>query len=350
MAKKGFPAKALLQLMNELAKKSGYSQDRSGVAALQRSKDFKEKGSIIGDRYLENRYGEYDKKVDQDPAARVACKEDYFDIVAQMTGYGDLRDFLIKNNHEDKKQEILKPKKNTEHLSKGNPPQHNEYIDKYVLEARLLPSFLGFFPLLVFIFFAEFADHEVSESELWAVKILCLGLVVGFSGWIATTGKKYDGKTFFGTGKKGFPTAYMMLYASYGKYTEEEKREYREKVRDYFGLEFQTKEEEAMDESVAIQQLSKAASRVNKTVKSVVIRSAIAKYGFHRNLVPASKLALTFATAAIGFSFWKAHWSMLLFQSLLFAAFLLYYLSYRRWIIKSSEDYARYLIDEFLSR
>lgn len=347
MTKDGYYAEALVKLIDEVVKKNGLIPCQKGVAKYGKSKE----GTwIIGDRYLEERYRNYQDGLKENPSLIVSPRKDYFDVIAKEAGFKNLEDFLTKNGFPTKKIESPSRLESKDHLSKGNPPHANEWIDKYIVGARIMPAFLGVFPLFITLFFVAVENKDWSNSTLAFAFFIGLGLTLGLAGWLSIFGKRWESKLFFHDGKKGFPTTYMMLFSTPGRYSEARKVAYRQKISAYFGIPFPSKEEELANEREAIQKLNEAGVRVKNTVKSVVIRSALTRYGFQRNLVPASLLATVLAIPCMALGIWKNNVPLMGAMALCLAAGAYYSLRYPKWLKAASEAYARYLIDDFLSR
>ena len=349
MAKEGYPAKALIKLLEEVAEKNEYPPTKSGIARY--GKYIHKKGlSFFSDRYLENCYLDFEKALETDPSAIVNPKQEFFDSIAKNAGYQNLKDFLLKNGYPEKKEQ--KPVKRTsiDHLLKRNPPHTKEWLDKYTFGAQIMPAFLGVFPLLITLVLVM-PDYKPEAGNYFIFGIVIgFGLVIALSGWLAIAGKRWESKIFFSNGKKGFPTTYLMLFSMKNKFSEAQKQEYRDKVATYFGIHFPTKAEEETDESTAIQKLHQAGVKINKTIKSTVIRSAQIRYGFHRNLIPASIMAMVMAIPGAIYGVWRGNLPLIGCMVWCMAAGLYYYLFHGKWVKMASEAYARYLIDEFLSR
>ena len=348
MAKEGYYAEALVKLIDEAVAKNGFTPGKiRGVIQFEKGK---KGGWIFGERYLENQYRKLQEGLEKDPLHIVNPQKEFFDAVAKEAWYKDLEDFLVRNSYPAKKIEPTPRFENKDHLSKGNPTHKEEWIDKYIVGARILPAFLGIFPLLVTLFFIVIEGNGWPGST-WAFMVFIgFGLTLALSGWLSIFGKRWESKIFFRDGKKGFPTTYMMLFSTKGRYTEERKVEYRKKVSAYFGITFPSKEEELANEIRAIQKLDEAGVRVKNAVKSVVIRSALTRYGFQRNLVPASLLAMGLAVPCMAYGIWKNNVPLAGTMVVCLVAGGYYYLRQSKWVKVASEAYARYLIDDFLSR
>ena len=350
MAKEGYPAKALIKLLEEVAEKNGYPPNKKGVANYARETAIEKGKLIIQERYLENRYHDFTQAMEKDQSAVVNPKQELFDLIAEQAGYRNLRDFLLKNGHPVEKKQGPVKRTSIDHLLKRNPPHTKEWLDKYTFGAQIMPAFLGGFPLLITLVLVM-PDYKPEAGNYFIFGIVIgFGLVIALSGWLAIAGKRWESKIFFSNGKKGFPTTYLMLFSMKNKFSEAQKQEYRDKVATYFGIHFPTKAEEETDESTAIQKLHQAGVKINKTIKSTVIRSAQIRYGFHRNLIPASIMAIVMAIPGAIYGVWRGNLPLIGCMVWCMAAGLYYYLLHGKWVKMASEAYARYLIDEFLSR
>ena len=343
-----YPVWVLLKLLAMVAKKHGSNQFTERI-----SKRIKEKYNLsVTTKYFSNDYAELKNKYEH---ALVRRSKPNLEALVKEAGYETLDQYLSgigfqPGEMSESGQDEHNFKARLDQILKRNPPHANEWIDKYIVGARIMPAFLGVFPLFITLFFVAVENRDWSNSTLAFAFFIGLGLTLGLAGWLSIFGKRWESKLFFHDGKKGFPTTYMMLFSTPGRYSEARKVAYRQKISAYFGIPFPSKEEELANEREAIQKLNEAGVRVKNTVKSVVIRSALTRYGFQRNLVPASLLATVLAIPCMALGIWKNNVPLMGAMALCLAAGAYYSLRYPKWLKAASEAYARYLIDDFLSR
>ncbi|MGD1840078.1 MAG: hypothetical protein ACFB0B_04165 [Thermonemataceae bacterium] len=348
MAKKRYPAIALIKLMEEAAEAKGYPPTKKGVTQYSKELDNNaDKEAEFEDRYVYSRYLDYEKLMTEN--AFVSPRKDFFDFIAKEAGYEDLHQYLEEHHYEIREGKDIPDFRKLSTLRQQNPPAPLEWIDQYIVGARILPTFLGVLPLFITLFFVK-ADHKDTSYLLTFGLIICFGLVVGLAGWVAILGKWWEYKLFFSEGKPGFPTTYLMLFAWRSKFSTAEKQAYREKVTTYFGISFPLQAQETKNKTEAIQKLREAGMKVRNAVKTVVIRSALIRYGLLRNLVPASLLALFFAVVGFAYGLWQYNFLLMICMMGLSPFYLIYYVKHAKWVVLASEAYARYLINEFLSR
>ena len=350
MAKEKYPVKVVFKLLTEVAQRYNKEEFTREIS----KKLMKKYGLDVGEDYF---YNDYTVLKYKNLDIAVVRPKENLDVLAKEVDCENFDHYLSKIGYQfaekgkTKESIFLKTEEsNSEFLLKRNPPHTKEWLDKYTFGAQIMPAFLGVFPLLITLVLVM-SDYKPEAGNYFIFGIVIgFGLVIALSGWLAIAGKRWESKIFFSNGKKGFPTTYLMLFSMKNKFSEAQKQEYRDKVATYFGIHFPTKAEEETDESTAIQKLHQAGVKINKTIKSTVIRSAQIRYGFHRNLIPASIMAMVMAIPGAIYGVWRGNLPLIGCMVWCMAAGLYYYLLHGKWVKMASEAYARYLIDEFLSR
>lgn len=345
MADHGYSAEACLELLKELAIKYEYEPTGPGLHRLGKQ------GIINGvsEKYLNNIFLKCKNALDSDLFATVNFNQDNLDSIAKKAGYENFHAYLNEKGY-GIPNKAVDPQLSHQVLYQRNPPESAEWLDKYVLGARVLPAFLGVMPIVILVYFMLLQQSQISAAVYLTGIIICFLLAWGLSGWLATRGKHWENRLFFGNGNKGFATAYFMLYHEPSKYSLEQKQLYRSKVTRYFNIDFPKKEDEQEDDTLALQRLHRAAFTIKNVVKSVVIRSALIRYGFLRNLIPSAILASVLCLPGLVYAWWKADLILMILLGLYAFGAIYYYLFHERAVRRASEAYARYLIDEFLSR
>ncbi|MBL3656673.1 hypothetical protein [Fulvivirga sediminis] len=345
MADQSYPVQVCLKLLEELAIKHGYKFTGGGLHKLV----IDGKIENVKEKYLKNTFYECRNAQKLDPQATKSFRIENIDAIAKSAGYDDMKDFLSKHNLYAS-SDPFEVKLSNKLLTDFNPKESSEWLDKYMLGARFLPALLGLIPLVIWIYFSALKDTQETPTLYVIGLFICVALAWGLSAWLATLGKKWEKKIFFAEGQKGFPTAYMMLYGATSKYSEDQKIKYRDKLIRYFDIEMPTKLEEQENEALAVQKLNQASYQLKNVVKSVVIRSALIRYGFLRNLIPSAWLAIILSLPALAYAWWHADILLLSILSIYAFAAACYCMFYEDSVRKSSEAYGRYLIDEFMSR
>ncbi|GAA0191862.1 hypothetical protein GCM10009122_54490 [Fulvivirga kasyanovii] len=348
MAEEGYPARLLLDLLKDLALNYEYQPTASGLRQFG-DEHFKGSTTVKG-AYLKNRFYDCEKALKSNGEnATLNVRDEYFDAIAVKAGYKDLLDYLKAKGYKTQNKPVG-GHLNHQVLYQRNPPESAEWLDKYVLGARVLPAFLGVTPVVILVYFMLLQQPQTSVAVYLTGIVICFLLAWGLSGWLATRGKYWENRLFFGDGNKGFATAYFMLYHEPSKYSIEQKQLYRSKVARYFNIDFPKKEDEQEDDTLALQRLHRAAFTIKNVVKSVVIRSALIRYGFLRNLIPSAILAAVLCLPGLVYAWWQADLILMILLGLYAFASIYYYLFHEKAVRRASEAYARYLIDEFLSR
>lgn len=350
MAKEKYPVGVVLKLLTEVAQR--YNEE--GFTRKISERLMKKYNLEVGVDYF---YNDYTVLKYKNLEITIERPKENLDVLAKEVDCENFDQYLSKIGYrvpeKDKTRKrifLTTEALPSEFLLKRNPPHTREWLDKYTIGAQIMPAFLGVFPLLITL--ALIMPEYKPEADTYFIFgiIIGFGLVIALSGWLAIVGKRWENRIFFFNRNKGFPTTYLMLFSTKSKYSEAQKQEYRDKVATCFGILFPAQEEEITDETTAIQKLHQAGMKVKNVIESARIRSAQIKYGFHRNLIPASVLGMVMAIPGAAYGVWKGNLSLIGCMAWCFAAGLYYYLFHNKWVKMASEAYARYLIDEFLSR
>ncbi|SMD36061.1 hypothetical protein SAMN04488029_2691 [Reichenbachiella faecimaris] len=357
------PTNSIIPLLHKLAAKERLTTDKSGVSEVGRRISGKSKSGIkvfledadgvefpfvSNERYLYNLYDNTEKETRE---VRKVEKE-YIDSIAKHLSYHDIASYLVKEGYIDPETSQPIKSKSIDLLIERNPPHPNEWIDKYILGARFVPSLISLSSIPILFSILVLDKYDIPNFSVWMVLIVFITVAYAISGWLSMRGKEFEKKYFFSTSQKGFPTGYLMLYSHNSKYSENQKREYREKVIAYFGLHLKSKKEEGENEAEALQLLHESGTKVKDNVKSNIIRSSNIRYGLIRNLVPSTILAAVISIVELGVGVILKDQLISISSGVLILIFSFSYFQLRfgNTLKQAAEAYAIYLLDEFLSR
>jgi hypothetical protein len=174
-------------------------------------------------------------------------------------------------------------------------------MDRYFLQAHLMPALLTAVPVLVF-YHAFFNAHI--EAVLANMHLLTQGTGLTFSValvflWVQLN--KLSGRLVFQklifNDELRMPTTDHLLYRN-KHFTPETKRLIRNKIESHFQLRLYTYKKEGRQEENARKQICLAVSQIREHLRSnkMLLRHNI-DYGFFKNLVSGSLLALLFSVA-----------------------------------------------------
>ncbi len=350
---------ALLLLIEECTKKSNVQLDLAGITkTYENIKEFAEKNDNQNvaelDEYLYKIYRQ--AFIASEKGVGIGMKYSNLLTVCKYAGYKDFKDFLEKKSIEINEAETSVNKEITrqkiEILQRGNPNNENEWFDKYVIGARVVPALFGLIPLALTLSLIVLQSTEITNTVIILVTILFIALGYGLSGWLSTLSKKTEDKVFHSKGKRGFPTSYLMLFAYKSEYSTEVKQKYRDGISAFFGIEFPTQEEEKRNELFALQKLHEATFKVKNNVRNKIIRSSNIRYGKIRNSIPSSLMGVFLSLVGFLIGVIMVNQLMMLLLGVCFGFYLITYLYLNTYksLLSASKLYAKYLLEEFLSR
>lgn len=349
---------AILLIIKECTQKSKVNLDPSGISKTYEDiKEFaaeREGLSVGADDYLYKIYrlalNASEKRVD------IGMKYSNLLTICQYVGYKSYKYFLEKNSIDINEAETSVHREITtrkiEILQRGNHNNENEWLDKYVLGARIIPALFGLIPLVLTLSILVFQSTDITNTAIILVAILFITLGYGLSGWLSTMGKQTEAKFFHSHSKRGFPTSYLMLFSYKSEYSTEVKQKYRDEITAFFGIEFPAQEEEKKNEKSTLQKLHEATFKIKNNVKTKIIRSSNIRYGKIRNSIPSSLMGLSLSLAGLVTGVFVSDLLAIIVLSISFVFYLLTYLYLKTYksLESASRLYAKYLIEEFLSR
>lgn len=340
--------KAFQQILDDFIRKKKINPPDAKGLRQWCEKEELENDEVLGEKYLSNWFSNLKKK---EPSDSVGLYEEKIIGVVKELGYVDLRDFLDQNGYVDDSGELL-PVKNLETLRQSNPPHTNEWLDKYIISARLVPGLISLLPLILLFVIRIFEQNEISNFLLTVFGFLFLSILYLLSNLIAALGRNFERKYFEMRGLKILPTAYLMSCLHESCFTERQKSEYRKKVLSYFQLCLLSNEQEKKNKIEALQLLAEAGEKVKNTVKKDTIRSANIQYGLFRNLVPSTLIGLVFSMSCVIYSIGNSSPTVLTIFIMLSVMLLISHLILRfgNQVRNMGETFATYLLNEFLSR
>ena len=178
-------------------------------------------------------------------------------------------------------------------------------MDRYYLQARLMPALLTAIPAV--IFFHAFLSPGL-QTLFPELDILTEGTSLSFSValvflWVQLsklTGRSIFQRLIFNDELK-MPTTNFLLYTD-TFFTPETKRAIRKKIEDYFGLRLYNYRQERQQEINARKQICLAVSQIREQLREnkMLLRHNI-DYGFFKSLISGSMLASLLCLAGMLF-------------------------------------------------
>ncbi len=224
-----------------------------------------------------------------------------------------------------------------------------DFFSKYSREARVYPTIIGLIPffILQYYYLSDFLPDAIFTFKVIGnvtVSIVVLYLVSEF--FVRFPSKLFEDKIF--EKKRKFPTTELLLFSN-SEYTEGFKIQAHIKIKKDFNLTLSDQVEEGRDGNVARQKIKEAVGLIIKRIDSghLVLQHNIS-YGFFRNLWGASIIGLILSLCLIGFAYHNNQLVTGIGLILLFV-YLLYLFFGKYVIVYFGENYAKKLIEEYVS-
>jgi hypothetical protein len=223
---------------------------------------------------------------------------------------------------------------------------------EYYIKARLFPTVISLIPFGVLFYFGlrfkltgffEFIDgfKWVGDIGIWVILIYLLSQINRFFSKVLFEDRIFKNQQYF-------PTTTFLLHSD-NFFSRREKELIHVKIMNDFNVRLYTETEEAEDEHEARRVAVSAVSRIrNATRDSALLLQHNIEYGFIRNLIGGSILALTTSSFSI-FYFLKFHPNKVaMIISLILAICFFFLLALAKTIIKKySKDYAKMLFEQY---
>lgn len=221
-------------------------------------------------------------------------------------------------------------------------------FSKYSIQARIFPAIICAIPVLFFQYF--FLSKSISDflTFLGGLKFIgdiTISIVVIY---LFSQVNRFISKTFFEKEETYMPTTDFLLFSNQ-EYSDDFKRNIYRKLENDFGMNMPNEREQSDDESGSRKRIAEAMSLARKKVGSgkLLLQHNI-EYGFWRNLIGGSVLALAFSVLDVVFSFVFSQ-GVILVASIILAMVYLFILMTNRFIIdKHGKLYARVFIQEYM--
>lgn len=222
-------------------------------------------------------------------------------------------------------------------------------MNKYQLYARLFPIILCSIPALIFQYYLlnqEFANLLQFLGNFNFVGNTTISVAIIY--FISQT-NRLIAKTFFEQKEIYMPTTNFLLFCN-PEYSEEYKRKIYKKIHDDFNIQLPTKNEQNGNELNSRKRIAEAMGIVRKKVKSneLLFQHNI-EYGFWRNLIGGTFIAIFFSIIDIYFALTQSNNPILIISIvILIVCFAL--LFFNRYITKKiGELYAKVLLQEYMA-
>ena len=221
-------------------------------------------------------------------------------------------------------------------------------FSKYSIQARIFPAIICAIPALFFQYF--FLSKLISSfliflGELSFVGDITISVVVIY---FFSQVNRFLSKVFFEKEEAYMPTTDFLLFSNQ-EYSDNFKRNIYRKLEDDFGMGMPSEREQSDDESGSRKRIAEAMSLARKKVGSgkLLLQHNI-EYGFWRNLIGGSILALVFSVLDVVFSFAFSYGVVLVASIILVIAYLFILMTNRFIIDKHGKLYARVLMQEYM--
>jgi len=271
----------------------------------------------------------------------VGFSESHLNSIAYYLGFEGIDEYLGNQD------QVETPAKNKKPGFTVRPPYYTPKLNTYFIQARFIPGMFISIPIL-------FLSKELKDLMNIPIEygLAILVVIFGLSGIIggqisSIISKVFQNQLF--TKKKGFPSAYFMLYA-HPKYPNDVKDQYRYKVSELFGLKLLTQSEEKDQPIEAINRLKLSTEGLVSVVNSQKLFAANLRYGLARNMLGASLITLPLALAGFILGYLNNNSIQMLGLGLWGGFSLILLLFWRPLLRSSAESYAQQLLFEFMNR
>jgi hypothetical protein len=228
-----------------------------------------------------------------------------------------------------------------------------KHISTYELFARYLPAILTCVPVLL-LGFALSRRNDMRDLMAYLLSLKFFGYVtisficLYFYAQLIRSAAKHFERRYF-QDRRGFPTTYFMLYSD-GPYSDAYKDEFRRRVKETFGFQLCTKDEEQRNMGEAIKRLNDITKRIIFHVgDGVLVGKHNQWYGFMRNLVGGSIYGVVGAVLTFTLGKWVLDQNSVAYTAIFLCIPYGFILLFRRsLIVQHAEAYARQLHAEFM--
>lgn len=178
--------------------------------------------------------------------------------------------------------------------------------DEYDIKARALPAFLSIMPILLFSHFYLYSKLPKFLDSLFKMKLFgdisaAIIFTYLFMQICRFVSKKFYQDTYFNKDELNMPTTDYLMWSN-DRYSREYKRKIHDKIKKAFGIALLASEEEAKDELEARKRIVEAVGHVRNQVKrGYLLHQHNIEYGFMRNLIGGSTVALALSFFTIPF-------------------------------------------------
>lgn len=223
-------------------------------------------------------------------------------------------------------------------------------INQYELKARLFPAVISMTPLFVLSYFFLNSKLAMLTQYVLEIKIFSYGTVGLIFIFLYMHICRLLGKIYQNTFFKGdlfMPTTEYLLYSN-GHYSSEFKDKIRKKIRSDFNMESPKPEDEKSYNLESRKIISEAVSQIRLKVGGgkLLLQHNI-EYGFWRNLIGGATVSLLLSL--IDIYLMRENQFALVISVVLFIVFFLIVILSKYIIRKLGNNYARVLIEEYLS-
>lgn len=225
-------------------------------------------------------------------------------------------------------------------------------INKYKLEARIFPAIISILPILVFSHFylykiiPELLDSILLTKIIGDISIfsIFIFIIVQLSRFIS---KKFLQDNLF-KDELHFPTTEFLLYSN-KSYTEIKKKQIREKIKNDFNIKLLTEKDEINNEVEARKTIKEAVDLIRSKVKDgrLLLQHNI-EYGFIRNLIGGTIIAIPFSIFNTHFFFYQNNNTGFVISTILLIFYMFVDIFHKKILIYYANNYAKVLFNEYL--
>lgn len=224
----------------------------------------------------------------------------------------------------------------------------------YYLKARLFPSVLTTIPIIVLYhnFILPIYQDEL-EKTFSALPLVTTGIFSGAIFFLFTQINRLISKEFFQKrhfeDEMNMPTTNMLLHGN-TFYEPEIKKTIHAKIENKFGLMLPSHQEEINDEKRSRKLISTMVSQIRNSLRdNAILLQHNFEYGFIRNLIGGSPIALLFSIIDFVISLFKNDYKLISVSVFLFLIYGSILILNKVLIRKYGEYYAKVLFEQFLT-
>lgn len=285
-------------------------------------------------KYWRKKYQYCEKNLD----GEIGLNWDHLKDILSYLEFDGIDEFVQSRN-------IQRP---TQTKTNNRGPIPLKFFDTYSLFAQFLPGIVALTPLIVLAIWILKKEYNEGPLTLTSIGLGLLLLLFLFSSLSRSISKRYQERYF--TNGPGFPTVYLLLFND-NRISSDIKKQYRQKAKEWFDIDFPTEDEEGtVLDDVRAKLLS-----VTELAKPFVYQNRLIRihnnwYGFKRNVIGASVTGLLSSLIVlVSFVVFderdKGFWLSIIVCLLIYTTI---FLSRKTTLIRAAETFGKQFIFDFL--